>query len=141
MRIPGDTFGLKNFFEMEKEIKYFLGKKLQSHKSSFDQNNIRDYIDCFILEANRRNHEEPASQHYFQGNRAHILCVNFQYEKYLIIWYIVWKEQMYVRVISNMILRIITVNVLSLLTKTDVQLERSLYDLFIAGLNYYIFFL
>ena len=72
MRIPGDTFGLKNFFEMEKEIKRFLGKKLQSHKSSFDPNNIRDYIDCFILEANRRNQEDSGSQHYFQGNIVYI---------------------------------------------------------------------
>ena len=54
MQIPGDTFGMKNFCEMEKEIKRFLGMKLQSHKSLFDPNNIRDYIDCFILEANRR---------------------------------------------------------------------------------------
>lgn len=67
-KIPGDAFGIKQLIKSVKDIMQYVEKKVQSHKNSFDSNNIRDYIDCFIVEAKRKNQNEPDSAHFFQGN-------------------------------------------------------------------------
>lgn len=77
IHIPGDAFGLKKFLEMEQEMKRYLDKKMQSHKLSFDPNNIRDYIDCFMQEENRRNQENSGKQHFFNGSQCCLMQTTY----------------------------------------------------------------
>lgn len=73
--IPGDAFGIKKLLVMMKDVRQYVAKKMEMHTNSFDPNNIRDYIDCFILEANRRNQKESDNTHFFQGNIFKIALV------------------------------------------------------------------
>lgn len=59
---------------MTKDIMKYVAKKMQNHENSFDPNNIRDYIDCFILEAKRLNQKESKNQHFFQDSANYLSC-------------------------------------------------------------------
>ncbi|KAK3085480.1 hypothetical protein FSP39_004034 [Pinctada imbricata] len=48
--LPGDITGFKQRMRYETEIKFFINSEIQRHKDSFDENEIRDYIDAFMLE-------------------------------------------------------------------------------------------
>ncbi|KAK3082985.1 hypothetical protein FSP39_010875 [Pinctada imbricata] len=48
--LPGDFTGMKSRLQNISKIKNFLREQIQCHKDSFDENNIRDYIDAFLSE-------------------------------------------------------------------------------------------
>lgn len=64
--LPGDLFGCNKFmrdfarvFEIQKMI-------VDEHRASFDEMDIRDFIDCFLLEQMKRN--KAGENHTFTGN-------------------------------------------------------------------------
>ncbi|KAK3086583.1 hypothetical protein FSP39_020630 [Pinctada imbricata] len=52
--LPGDITGMKQRIENVKKIKKFLREQIQSHKQSFDGDNIRDFIDAYLAEQNHQ---------------------------------------------------------------------------------------
>lgn len=65
---------------MDNELNNFFGEEIDGHKSSFDPNNIRDYIDAFLAEAQQREKQGQLlnKDHYFSGNTIKIFrnCTN-----------------------------------------------------------------
>jgi cytochrome P450 family 2 subfamily U polypeptide 1 len=63
--LPGDLFGSKKFmrdfarvFEIQKMI-------VEEHRATFDEKDIRDYVDCFLLE--QMNQNKTKGNHTFTG--------------------------------------------------------------------------
>ena len=67
MLFPGDIFQIKKIVKMNKEIQDYLNMQLTEHRRTFNENNIRDYIDAFLFEMNRRTQEEEEKDHYFES--------------------------------------------------------------------------
>ena len=63
--LPGDLTGMKTRLERIQHMKTFFGKQIEEHRSSFDEDNIRDYIDAFLYEqaqhADKTNHSFTGS--------------------------------------------------------------------------------
>ena len=67
MLFPGDIFTIKKYVKMTKEIQEYLNMQLTEHQRTFNENNIRDYIDAFLFEMNRRTRERAEKDHYFES--------------------------------------------------------------------------
>jgi cytochrome P450 len=48
--LPGDLFAYKDFKRRFDRIHEILNSIIDEHRSTFDENNIRDFIDCFLKE-------------------------------------------------------------------------------------------
>ncbi|KAK3106921.1 hypothetical protein FSP39_002975 [Pinctada imbricata] len=57
--LPGDITGVKAARERRRMITEFLEEQVREHRETFDKENIRDYIDAFILE--QQSHSTPES--------------------------------------------------------------------------------
>ncbi|XP_056000121.1 cytochrome P450 2C11-like [Ostrea edulis] len=53
--LPGDLFAYKDFRRRFDRIHEILNNILDEHRSTFDENNIRDFIDCFLQEQKKHN--------------------------------------------------------------------------------------
>lgn len=60
-KLPGDFFGAKELHAIEDEVKDFVGRIISEHKESFDGENIRDYIDAFLLEQTKHQNNEDST--------------------------------------------------------------------------------
>lgn len=65
-KLPGDLFGLKIFYQHMQIIHDFITKKIEQHRATVDPHNVRDYIDAYLIEMERRKDEPPGS-HFFFG--------------------------------------------------------------------------
>lgn len=63
--IPGDPFQFKVVLKNLETYRAFFKEFIDEHKETFDENNIRDYIDAFLVEMNLHK-EEPDNT--FTGN-------------------------------------------------------------------------
>ena len=52
--IPGDPFGAKIRIERMQKVLNFLREIVDEHRNTFDEENIRDYIDAFLAEQKRQ---------------------------------------------------------------------------------------
>ena len=52
--IPGDPFGAKIRIERIRNVLKFLREIVEEHRKSFDEDNIRDYIDAYLVEQKRQ---------------------------------------------------------------------------------------
>ena len=64
--IPGDIFQIKKNIKMTQDIQDYLNIQLTEHQQTFNENNIRDYIDAFLSEMHRRIPERAGKDHYFE---------------------------------------------------------------------------
>ncbi len=67
MWLPGDLFEMKNHSRQSTELREFLRKQIDKHQSTFNENNIRDYIDAFLFEMKRHPYEKAGTDHFFDG--------------------------------------------------------------------------
>ena len=65
--LPGDIFRIKKYVNVTKEIQEYLNMQLTEHQQTFNENNIRDYIDAFLYEMNRRTVEGTEQKHFFES--------------------------------------------------------------------------
>lgn len=64
--IPGDPFKLKQIISNGEYHRRLLRETVEEHKQTFDENNIRDFIDAYIREM--RKHERMGdTDHFFSG--------------------------------------------------------------------------
>ena len=66
--LPGDLFGSKKFIQKFARIFDIMCKILDEHRSTFDENNIRDFIDCYLKEQKKKN--ETYKEHTFSGKKV-----------------------------------------------------------------------
>ena len=52
--LPGDPFGSKILLERMEHIFDFLREIVEEHRKTLDEDNIRDYIDAFLVEQKRK---------------------------------------------------------------------------------------
>ncbi|KAL3862689.1 hypothetical protein ACJMK2_008642 [Sinanodonta woodiana] len=56
--VPGDFFGIKNIAKQMQVIKDFVNELIEKHLEKFDEGNIADFIDAFVLEMKKQNNGE-----------------------------------------------------------------------------------
>lgn len=56
-KIPGDPFGAKKISNNVRETFQFFRNEIAEHKKTFDENNIRDFIDVYLNEIKRCSEE------------------------------------------------------------------------------------
>ena len=56
-KLPGDPFKGNKIINNTEEIYEFLKEELEDHKKSLDKNNIRDFVDCYLIEMEENNAE------------------------------------------------------------------------------------
>ena len=66
--LPGDLFGSKKLLKDFDRIFEIMYKILGEHRSTFDENNIRDFIDCYLKE--QKNKNEAYKEHTFSGKKV-----------------------------------------------------------------------
>ena len=66
--LPGDLFGSKKLMKKVNRIFDIICKILDEHRSTFDENNIRDFIDCYLKEQKKKN--EAYKEHTFSGKKV-----------------------------------------------------------------------
>lgn len=63
--LPGDLFGSKKLKRDFDRIFEVMQSIVDEHRSTLDENNIRDYIDCFLLEQKKK--DDASEDHTFTG--------------------------------------------------------------------------
>lgn len=71
--LPGDLFGSKKLKRDFDRIYEVMQSIVDEHRSTLDENNIRDYIDCFLLEQKKK--DDASEDHTFAG-KIFILIYN-----------------------------------------------------------------
>ncbi|KAK3607504.1 hypothetical protein CHS0354_031126 [Potamilus streckersoni] len=56
--VPGDFFGIKSISRKMQVVKDFVNELIEEHVKKFDEGNIEDFIDAFILEMKKQNERE-----------------------------------------------------------------------------------
>jgi hypothetical protein len=57
--LPGDLFGARKFENIDMSIKHFVTGIMREHQEAFDGENVRDYIDAYLLEqSNQRQNKD-----------------------------------------------------------------------------------
>jgi hypothetical protein len=59
-------FSLDSLLEIVHSLEIFVSEMIEEHKKKFDENNINDYIDAFLLEQKQRSNEVETT---FTGNK------------------------------------------------------------------------
>ena len=62
--IPGDVFKRKKLLDNVQCFKNVMATYVTEHKRTFDENNLRDFIDCYIKELQHGQNQS----HHFTGN-------------------------------------------------------------------------
>jgi hypothetical protein len=52
--LPGDMFRAKKLIRLEKTIDAFVQEKIDEHKATLDENNLRDFVDAYLCELNKK---------------------------------------------------------------------------------------
>lgn len=66
-KLPGDPFGAKRILEVANEFfDNFFGEELKEHRETLDENNIRDFIDAYLVQMKT---VEPSNEYYTGKNR------------------------------------------------------------------------
>ncbi|XP_022302775.2 cytochrome P450 2E1-like [Crassostrea virginica] len=73
--LPGDLFGSKKLMKDFDRIFEIMYKILGEHRSTFDENNIRDFIDCYLKE--QKNKNEAYKEHTFSDEQLISTLVEF----------------------------------------------------------------
>nr|XP_022302973.1 cytochrome P450 2E1-like [Crassostrea virginica] len=73
--LPGDLFGSKKLMKKVNQIFDIICKILDEHRSTFDENNIRDFIDCYLKEQKKKN--EAYKEHTFSDEQLLSTLVEF----------------------------------------------------------------
>lgn len=55
MNLPGDYFGFKKGIKDQKLLMAYLSQKITEHECTLDPDNLRDYIDAFLIQKRQEN--------------------------------------------------------------------------------------
>ena len=58
--LPFDPLGVKRFLRAVARVKAYVGEQIQTHRKTFDPNNVRDYIDAFLVEQQKRASDDSS---------------------------------------------------------------------------------
>ncbi|OWF47047.1 cytochrome P450 2B2-like [Mizuhopecten yessoensis] len=56
--LPGDMFNIKKLISNYNDIKECIDEQINEHRTKFDEDNQRDFIDAFLTEQNKRGKDE-----------------------------------------------------------------------------------
>lgn len=73
--LPGDLFGSKKLKRDFDRIFEVMQSIVDEHRSTLDENNIRDYIDCFLLEQKKK--DEASEDHTFTDKQLLVTVSEF----------------------------------------------------------------
>lgn len=70
--LPFDPFRMKQFTETIKQFKAFVSEEIDSHEKTFNEDDLRDFTDAFILERRSKTGE---TDEIFSCKICFIICI------------------------------------------------------------------